>query len=63
MDSAPRDREAAECPGSYVRAEKLAESFLQGVSIEELARAYGLSIEEVEEAVRLVLAGAGRQEG
>jgi hypothetical protein len=39
-----------------VRAEWLAERFLQGASIGELARVFGLSTEQAEEAVRLAVA-------
>ncbi len=38
-----------------IRAESVADRFIQGASIGELARAFGLSLEQVEEAVRLAV--------
>jgi len=42
-------------PSPSVRTEIVAERFMQGASIEELARMFGLSVEQVEEALRLAV--------
>ncbi len=56
----------AELRNKSVRAESVADRFMQGASISELARVFGLSMEQAEEAVRLAVsaradAWAGRR--
>lgn len=54
-DSPAQDTTDPELHSESVRAETVADRFIQGTSIGELARALGLSADQVEEAVRLAV--------